>query len=139
MQSFSHYFSQRLILAIVTLITLILGQPIEAAQNKALATQTGQATYYADQHQGKKTASGRRFDQNSLLAAHRSWPFGTRVRVTNLENQRSVKVRIVDRLGRRARKSTVIDLSRSAAQQLDFIKAGKVKVRLEVLQWGEGS
>jgi rare lipoprotein A len=139
MQKFLHHLSHRLVLTLVTVISLILGLPIEASQNKALATQTGQATYYADQHQGEKTASGRRFDQNALLAAHRSWPFGTLVRVTNLENQRNVKVRIVDRLGRRARKSIVIDLSRLAAQKLDFIRAGKAKVRLEVLQWGEGS
>jgi rare lipoprotein A len=139
MQGFLHFLSQRLVLTLLTLIALLSGQPIGAAQSEGLATQTGQATYYADQHQGKKTASGRRFDQNALLAAHRSWPFGTVVRVTNLENKRSVKVRIVDRLGRRARKSIVIDLSRQAAQQLGFIKAGKAKVRLEVLQWGTGS
>lgn len=61
------------------------------------AGETGKASYYGARHHGLKTASGERFDQHALTAAHRSLPFGTRVRVTNLNNDRSVVVRINDR------------------------------------------
>lgn len=89
----------------------------------------GKASYY--QEHGELTASGERFDRNALTAAHRSLPFGTRVRVTNLENQRSVVVRINDRgpevPGR------LIDLSHEAAQRLGILPDGVVPVRLEQL------
>src|SRR5262249_683567 len=63
----------------------------------ALKTQIGDATFYASHFQGRKTASGRIFDKNKAMAAHRTYPFGTVVRVTNLSNMRSVNVVIVDR------------------------------------------
>ena len=86
----------------------------------------GKATWYNDTH----TASGERFDPNALTAAHRTFPFGTRVRVTNLRNGKSVVVRINDRgpYGK-----AIIDLSRAAAKQLDMIEAGVVPVKLERL------
>jgi rare lipoprotein A len=98
--------------------------------------QTGTATYYAKRFHGRKTASGARFDQGKLVAAHHRWPLGTLVRVTNTKNDRTVKVRIVDRLAKRSR--AVIDLSRKAARQLRFLRTGegRVPVRLEVLEWG---
>ena len=61
------------------------------------ASETGKASWYGAQHHGKRTASGERFDQNALTAAHRELPFGSQVRVTNLNNDRSVVVRINDR------------------------------------------
>lgn len=88
----------------------------------------GQASYYGAKHQGQRTASGERFDQQQLTAAHRSLPFGTRVRVTNLNNDKSVIVRINDR-GPYAR-SRIIDLSRQAAQQLDMLRSGVAPVRV---------
>lgn len=88
----------------------------------------GQASYYGAKHQGKRTASGERFDQNQLTAAHRSLPFGTQVRVTNLNNEKSVIVRINDR-GPYAR-SRIIDLSRHAAQQLGMLRSGVAPVRV---------
>ncbi|MFN3770418.1 MAG: septal ring lytic transglycosylase RlpA family protein [Ectopseudomonas guguanensis] len=95
------------------------------------SSETGKASYYAQAHHGKRTASGERFDQNALTAAHRTLPFGTRVRVTNLNNERSVVVRINDRgpfvHGR------VIDVSRAAAVRLDMLRAGVVPVRVEAL------
>ncbi|MGQ7959285.1 septal ring lytic transglycosylase RlpA family protein [Pseudomonas sp. SP16.1] len=94
-------------------------------------SETGKASYYGDRHHGRKTASGERFDQHALTAAHRSLPFGSRVKVTNLNNGRSVVVRINDR-GPFVR-GRVIDLSRRAAQQLDMLRAGVVPVRLEPL------
>ncbi|CAD5107991.1 septal ring lytic transglycosylase RlpA family protein [Zestomonas carbonaria] len=93
---------------------------------------TGKASWYGAKHHGKKTASGERFDQNALTAAHRSLPFGTRVRVTNLNNDRSVVVRINDR-GPYAR-GRIIDVSRKAAEQLGMLGAGVVPVRVQSLR-----
>jgi len=92
----------------------------------------GIASYYGKEHHGKKTANGEVFDMNKLTAAHRSLPFGSTVKVTNLSNHRSVIVRINDRgpyiAGR------IIDLSQAAAQQLDIITLGIVQVKVEVLE-----
>ncbi|PTU76310.1 septal ring lytic transglycosylase RlpA family protein [Pseudomonas mangrovi] len=95
------------------------------------SSETGKASWYGPQHHGKRTASGERFDQNALTAAHRELPFGSRVRVTNLNNDRSVVVRINDR-GPYAR-GRIIDVSRAAAQALDMVRAGVVPVRVERL------
>jgi peptidoglycan lytic transglycosylase len=91
----------------------------------------GKASFYANKFQGRKTASGDRFDQKKLTAAHRSLPFGTMVKVTNLSNGLSVVVRINDR-GPFIR-GRIIDLSRAAAKKINMIKSGVVKVRIEVL------
>ena len=91
----------------------------------------GQASYYGARHHGNKTASGERFDQNALTAAHRSLPFGSRVQVTNLRNDKSAVVRINDR-GPYAKKR-IIDLSQKAAEQLDMLRDGVVPVRVEQL------
>ncbi|GHC34176.1 hypothetical protein GCM10010082_31080 [Kushneria pakistanensis] len=96
------------------------------------ATSSGKASYYSDRHQGARTASGERYDKNAMTAAHRTLAFGTRVRVTNLDNQRQAVVRINDR-GPFSR-GRVIDLSRAAAGQIGMIKSGVVPVRLEVLK-----
>ena len=97
-------------------------------------TLRGRATFYGDKFHGRKTASGERFSQRRMTAAHRSLPFGTRVRVTNLSNGKSVVVRINDRgpFGRDRRR--VIDLSKSAARALDFIQSGWARVKIEVLK-----
>ena len=98
--------------------------------------ETGLAVYYADKFQGRKTASGEVFDQQKLTAAHRKLPFGTVVRVTNLDNRRSVQVRINDR-GPFGSKRRIIDLTRKAAEQLDMISAGVVEVKVEVVKLPE--
>ena len=105
-----------------------------------LETITGEATFYANSFEGRRTASGIPFRQNQMVAAHRGYPFGTILRVTNLRNSRSVNVRVVDRgpFGASAARGTIIDLSRRAAQDLDFINAGRAQVRVEVLEWGRG-
>jgi rare lipoprotein A len=95
------------------------------------ASETGYASYYGREFHGRRTASGERFDRKDLTAAHRTLPFGTRVRVTNLENGKSVVVRITDRGP--FRKGRVIDVSKRAAKVLDFVREGTVRVRLEVL------
>jgi rare lipoprotein A len=104
-----------------------------------LARVTGEATFYADYFEGRRTASGIPFRQNQMVAAHRAYPFGTLLRVTNLSNDRSVNVKVVDRgpFGAAARRP-VIDLSRRAAQHLGFITAGRTQVRIDVLEWGAG-
>lgn len=108
----------------------------------ALEVLTGEATYYADKFDGRRTASGVVFRQREAYAAHRTLPFGTVVRVTNERNGRSVVVRVVDRgpWGSTAkRRNTIIDLSRSAAEQLGYIRAGRTPVRVEVLHRGPGA
>ena len=91
----------------------------------------GLASYYADRFEGRPTASGEVFHTSSLTAAHRTLPFGTRVRVTNLDNGRCVVVRINDR-GPFVR-GRVIDLSPAAARKIDMLAAGTAPVRLEVM------
>lgn len=93
--------------------------------------QTGTASYYGARHHGKRTASGEAFNQHGMTAAHRELPFGTRVKVTNLNNDKSVVVRINDR-GPHTR-GRLIDLSRAAAQQLGMIRSGTAKVRVQAL------
>ena len=105
-----------------------------------LKTQIGDATFYASHFQGRKTASGRIFDKNKAMAAHRTYPFGTVVRVTNLRNMRSVNVVIVDRgpYGKNRREGAIIDVSPSAAEKLGILRTGQARVKLEVLVWGNG-
>lgn len=91
----------------------------------------GAASYYGKRFQGRKTASGERFDMHQLTAAHKKLPFGTRVRVTNLQNNRSVVVTINDR-GPHS-KYRIIDLSKAAAQRIGMLQAGVVKVKVEIL------
>lgn len=92
----------------------------------------GLASWYGTGHHGKRTASGEKFDMRKLTAAHRSLPFGTRVRVTNLRNGRKVIVRINDRGpfggGR------IIDVSRAAAVALGMLSDGVVPVLLEIMR-----
>jgi rare lipoprotein A len=97
--------------------------------------QYGLASWYGPGFHGEETASGEIFDQRELVAAHRTLPLGSVVRVTNLENGRRVTLRVIDRgpYGRNFRKGTVIDVSRGAARRLRFIKAGIVRVRLDVI------
>ena len=94
-------------------------------------TRQGLASWYGGKFHGRKTASGERFDKHAMTAAHRSLPFGTRVKVTNLENGRSVIVRINDR-GPFAKKR-IIDVSRAAARKLGMLQAGLVRVKIRVL------
>jgi rare lipoprotein A len=99
---------------------------------KPNAAEFGKATYYANSFQGKKTASGQPYDRGQLTCAHKSYPFGTLLRVTRLDTQNSVEVRVNDR-GPYA-EGYVIDLSYSAAEAIDMIKNGVVKVKVEVVE-----
>lgn len=108
-------------------------------QAKHEKIQTGKASYYCRRFHGGITASGKLFDRHQLVAAHPSYPLGTRVRVTNLSNDRVVEVRIIDRGPTRAqcKKGVIIDLSRAAAEKLGMVRKGKTLVRVEVLNWGK--
>ncbi len=95
----------------------------------------GKASYYGTDFHGKKTASGEIFDMHQLTAAHRWFPFGTICRVVNLNNRKSVVVRINDR-GPFVR-DRIIDLSYEAAKAIGAIGEGVIDVRIEVLKWGQ--
>lgn len=94
-------------------------------------TQKGKATYYSKRMTGARTSSGERLHHDSLTCAHRTFPFGTRLRVTNLQNGKEVIVRVTDR-GPFA-KGRIIDLSWGAAKAIDMLSAGVVMVKVEVV------
>lgn len=91
----------------------------------------GIASFYANKFNGRKTSCGEKFCNDSLTAAHKSLPFGTLVKVTNLKNDSVVYVRINDRLPQSSKRS--IDLTHCAAKQLNFVRAGLAKVSIEVM------
>ncbi|MFN4274210.1 MAG: septal ring lytic transglycosylase RlpA family protein [Aliihoeflea sp.] len=111
----------------------LLGAPsVHASQQPVVQTASGTASWYGSKFHGRRTANGERYDMHQLTAAHRTLPFGTKVRVTNQRNGRSVVVRINDRgpfAGRR-----IIDLSRGAAGQIGMVNSGVAPVKLEVLR-----
>jgi rare lipoprotein A len=95
------------------------------------APETGEASWYGEEFQGNETANGEIYDLNGLTAAHPTLPFGTTVKVTNLNNRKNILLRINDRgpyFGRR-----LIDVSWAAAKRLGFIDSGTTPVRIEVV------
>ncbi|MBA4303705.1 MAG: septal ring lytic transglycosylase RlpA family lipoprotein [Sphingobacteriaceae bacterium] len=103
------------------------GQLAETPKNQWYGT----ASYYAARFEGRKTASGAVFRQDSLTAAHKSLPLGTRVKVTNRENQQCIEVIINDRMSKRS--PHLIDLSKAGARELGFIRQGFALVSIEVI------
>ncbi len=93
--------------------------------------QYGNASWYGGAFQGRKTASGERFDMHSFTGAHKKLPFGTIIRVTNLRNGKEVFIRVNDR-GPFV-KGRIIDLSHAAAKAINFNNKGVIRVRIEVL------
>ncbi len=104
-------------------------EPPEESHGRVLR---GEASYYADFFNGRKTANGERYDPRALTAANRTLPFGTRVRITRVDTGRSVVVRVNDRgpFGKRRR---IFDLSKAAARQLDMLHAGRAEIQAVVL------
>ncbi len=96
-----------------------------------LKPQTGTASYYALKFNGRKTYSGEILHNDSLTAAHRTYPIGTLVKVTNLSNDSTIIVRINDRMGSSPH---IIDLTQGGAKRLNFLGKGIAKVKLEVVQ-----
>lgn len=99
-------------------------------------TTRGVAAWYGKNHHGKPTSDGGRFNMYDYTAAHRTLPFGTRVKVTNLRNHKSVVVRITDRGP--YTKRLAIDVSRQAAQDLGMIRSGTAPVTIEVVALPKG-
>ena len=100
-------------------------------QGQAQDAVTGMASYYHDSLEGKPTASGEPYKASAMTAAHPSLPFNTQLKVTNLGNGRSVIVRVNDR-GPFA-KNRILDVSRAAAKELDFLDKGVARVQIEIL------
>jgi rare lipoprotein A len=109
--------------------------PIRLQPHRNSPIQIGLASYYGPGFEGEKTASGVRFDARELVAAHRTLPLGSVVRVTNLRNGRTVVLRVIDRgpYGRNHRKGCIIDVSTAAARRLHFVHDGLTFVRVQVL------
>ena len=97
----------------------------------------GICVYYNDKFQGHVTASGQKYDKGALTAAHRTLPYGTRVKVTNLENNKSVVVRVNDRGPHDGSKAKIIEITSRAAKEIDMIKKGKVQCQIEVVESGK--
>lgn len=111
-------------------LMLALSAPLMAAPPGQVLT--GVASYYHDSLHGNRTASGKVYNKNKLSAAHKSLPFGTRVRVTDPKSGRSIELEVNDR-GPFV-KGRIIDLSRRAAKELGIINKGIAKVKVEVLR-----
>ncbi len=92
----------------------------------------GMASYYSDEFHGKKTASGEIYNKYEYTCAHRTLPFGTKIKVTNLENKKCVIVRVNDRGPQK--RERIVDLSYIAAKDIEMIHKGVVKVRIEVIK-----
>jgi rare lipoprotein A len=135
---------RRLALVTLTLAVCFAGcarripSPTEPEGPSALETREGLASWYGRAFHGRTMASGRPFDMRAMIAAHPTYPFGTILRVTNLVNGRQVSVRVLDRGPAAGPQATgvIVDLSRAAAERLGFLRDGRVRVRLEVLEWG---
>jgi rare lipoprotein A len=93
---------------------------------------TGQASYYADSLSGNRMASGERYESTKPVAAHRTLPFGTLLRVIRISDGKMLVLRVADR-GPHGSKQRVLDVSRAAAERLGMVRAGVVDVRVEVL------
>lgn len=105
------------------------GKGISVSQGTMLK---GEASYYGPGFHGKLTASGEVYDQNAMTCAHKTLPFGTRLKVTNLSNGKSVEVEVTDRGP--YKKGRILDLSVAAAKKLDMTSSGVAQVEAEVLQ-----
>ena len=112
----------------VVAITITLCSLISTSCGKYV-TETGKASYYADKYDGRKTASGANFSQNKLTAAHNTLPFGTKVKVKNISNNKTVKVIINDRGPYTA--GRIIDLSKRGAEEIDMVKQGVAVVEIK--------
>ena len=112
-----------------------LAEGTNGVSESARFSQVGRATYYHKSLHGLRTASGERFNAEAMTAAHRRLKLGSYVRVTHLRNQRSVLVRINDRLPPRSR--AIIDLSPKAARQLGMFHRGVARVKLETISHAE--
>jgi rare lipoprotein A len=105
--------------------------PASAAKTSGDHQLEGKAAYYSNRFNGRKTASGQRFNNAAMTTAHNTLPFGTRVKVTNTKNNKSVVVRVNDRGP--STPGRVFDLTRAAAKKLGYVRAGLADVKAEVV------
>jgi len=117
---------------IVLNLILVFVVSVRVQAETVMDVQAGEASYYADSLHGNNTASGEPYDKDAMTAAHRSLPFGTKVRVTYLKTGKSVEVVINDR-GPHVQKR-IIDLSGEAARGIGLVEDGHGKVKLEVYE-----
>ena len=124
-------------LSVLVLGTIVPGDAVARAKArvKIAKRESGIASYYGPEFAFRRTASGEMFDPREMTAAHRTLPFGTKIRVTNLENGKRVVVRVNDRGP--YRKGRVIDVSHAAARKLCFAGQGTARVRIDVLSRGK--
>lgn len=101
-----------------------------------LETVFGVASFYSDKYNGKVAYSGEVYNMYDITAAHPSYQMGTIIRVTNLDNEKQLIIRINDKMP--LRPDRIIDLSLGCAQELDFVQQGLAKIKLEVVEWGTG-
>ena len=106
------------------------------APSSGADAQSGLAVIYHDELNGRRTASGELYKPGALTAAHRTYPFGTKIRVTHVKNNRSVIVRVNDRGPTQA--SRVVDLSRAAGDQLRMLREGTAEVKIELVEQPRG-
>lgn len=98
-------------------------------------SETGKASYYHDKFEGRHTSSGEDFHQRAYTCAHKTYKFGTWLRVTNKKNMEVVYVRVNDRLPKKSKRS--IDVTRQAAEELNFVRSGLATVTIEVVEESE--
>lgn len=121
---------KRILGTLVSLLFLLTMSQVGLAKTTNYKA-SGIASFYAEQHHGKKTANGEKFNMYEMTAAHRTLPFGSKIKVTNLKNGKTVVLRVNDR-GPYA-KGRVLDVSKGAAIQLGMIKSGTASVSIERL------
>lgn len=112
-------------------------QPTPVSPGASSGPIKGICVYYNDKFQGHVLASGEKYDKEALTAAHKTLPFGTMVKVTNLGNNKSVVVRVNDRGPHGGSKAKIIEITSRAAKEIDMIKKGKVEVQIEVVESGK--
>lgn len=118
---------------VISLMAIVL---LAASLNSAMAfaqnAEEGIANFYSDKFHGKKMFNGEPYDKTKLTAAHKKHAVGTQLKVTNLDNNKSVVVTVTDRMAQK--NPAVIDVSRRAAEDLGFVKSGKTRVKVETEQ-----
>lgn len=112
-------------LAATLALSFVQAEPVQAQE------ETGKIAWYGQKFAGRKTASGERFNPNAMTMAHKTLPFGTRVKVTNPKNNRSVTLRVNDRGP--TKEGLLGDVSQAAAQRLGMLRAGVIEAKLEVI------
>lgn len=130
-----HRISQNMILTMKLILSSLLFTALCSTQFlTAQVIEKGRATYYANKFVGRKTANGEVYTHNEFTAAHRTIPLGTHIRVTRTDNQKSITVKVNDRCADHA--GGIIDLSKGAAEELGFLRAGVTNVKLELIDEG---